>query len=174
MFWLKLLSKFVKVLREGASPGAIAAGFTVGFIIGLTPFLTLQNFLLLAAAALFRWNFAALGLSMFFFSFFAYLFDPLFHRLGWFLLVDVRFLQGFYTWLYNLPVAPFTRFYNTIVAGSTAVALALAPAVYIASKRGVVLYREHWAEKFEQSRWVRALKGTKLVQWYFKIRDLDF
>ncbi len=174
MFWLKFLSKFVKVLREGASPAAIAAGFTVGFIVGLTPFLTLQNLLLLMLAGLLRWNFAALGLSMFFFSFFAYVFDPLFHRLGWFLLVDVRALQGFYTWLYNLPVAPFTRFYNTIVAGSTAVALVLSPLVYVASKRGVILYRERWAEKLERARWVRALRGTKLVQWYLKIRDLDF
>ena len=174
MFWLKLLSKFIKVLREGASPGAIAAGFTVGFVVGLTPFLSLQNVLLILLAAVFRWNFAAFGLSLFLFSFVAYLFDPLFHRLGLFLLTGIPALQGFYTWLYNLPVAPFTRFYNTVVAGSTAVAVVISPLVYWLSKRGVELYRERWAEKLENSKAVRSLKGLKLVQWYFKIRSLEF
>jgi uncharacterized protein (TIGR03546 family) len=174
MFWLQFLSKLIRVLREGDSPKAIAGGFTVGFLLGLTPLLSLQNLLLLLAAALLRMNLAALGFGMLLFSFVAYLFDPFFHNVGFFLLVQVDFLQGLYTSLYNLPAAPLTRFYNTIVAGSTVVGVALSPVVFWLAKHGIENYRARWAEKIEKSKIVRYLRGTKLVQWYFKLRDLEF
>ncbi len=174
MFWLQFLSKLIRVLREGDSPRAIAGGFTVGFFLGLTPFFTLQNFVLLLVAALLRVNLAAVGFGTLIFGFVSYLFDPIFHSIGYFLLVRVQFLQGFYIFLYNLPVAPMTRFYNTIVAGSTAVGIALSPLVFWLSKRGVESYRARWGERIEKSRLVRYLQGTKLVQWYVKLRDLRF
>jgi uncharacterized protein (TIGR03546 family) len=174
MFWLQLISKLIRVLREGASPKAIAGGFTFGFVLGLTPFFSLQNLLLFGLAAVLRLNLAALGLAVLVFSFVAYLFDPIFNSVGYFLLVQVDFLQGLYTALYNLPIAPLTRFYNTIVAGSTALGIALSPSIFWLSKRGVEQYRTRWAEKIEKSRAIRYLRGTKLIQWYFKLRDLDF
>ncbi len=172
MLWLQLLSKFVRLLREGASPAAIAGGFTLGFFVGLTPFLTLQNVLLILLAAILRLNFAAFGFAYLLFSFFAYLFDPWFHSLGLFVL-SLPALQSLYTKLYNLPIAPLTRFYNTLVMGTTVVGLVLSPAVVMLVKSGVTAYRRSWAEKLEQSRLVRSARGLKVVQWYFKIRDFQ-
>jgi uncharacterized protein (TIGR03546 family) len=172
MFWLQLVSRFIRVLREGDSPGAIAGGFTVGFIVGLTPFLSLQNILLILLAAVVRLNFAAFGLAYFFFGFIAYLFDPWFHSLGLSLLT-LPSLQAFYTRLYNLPIAPLTRFYNTLVFGSTVVAIVLAPAIFFAAREGIRAYRRSWAQKFQDSQAVRFVRGLKIVQWYFKVRDLE-
>ena len=46
MFILKILGKFIKVLRSAASPRQIAWGFALGCILGLTPFWSLHNLLL--------------------------------------------------------------------------------------------------------------------------------
>ncbi|MFQ5864922.1 MAG: TIGR03546 family protein [bacterium] len=174
MFWLKFLSKFIKVLRAGESPRLIAGGFTMGFVIGLTPFWTLQNMVILAVAILTKVNLAAAFLSLFLFSFIAYLFDPLFHDIGYFILVNIEALKGIWTALYNWPIAPFTRFYNTIVMGSLATALILAYPIYTLTQRGIIVYRKSWAEKIEKSKFVKAVKGSSLFKWYVKIKDLEW
>lgn len=173
MFFLQFISKLIKMLRSGESPSLIAGGFTLGFMVGLTPFLTLQNALIFLIAILTKVNLSAFFFAIFFFSFVAYLFDPLFHSLGYFLLMKISVLYPAWTKLYNLPVAPYTRFNNTVEMGSLVTALVLAWPVYLAVKRGIAAYRENWAEKIESSKFVKAVKGNTIVQWYFKIRDLE-
>lgn len=172
MFWLKFLSKFIKVLRAGESPPLIAVGFTLGFVVGFTPFWTLQNMVLLAVAILTKVNLAAVFFSLFLFSFVAYLFDPWLHSLGYVILVDLESLHVLWTALYNMPVAPFTRFNNTVVMGSLVVALILAAPVYLLAKRGIIVYRERWAEKIERWKVVRYIKGSAVYNWYERVRDL--
>lgn len=174
MFWLKFISKFIKVLRSGESPPLIAGGFTMGFIVGLTPFWTLQNVLLIMIAILTRINLAAMFFALFLFSFVAFIFDPIFHDLGFAVLVNVEGLKSLWTAMYNWPVAPFTRFYNTVVMGSLLTGLVLAFPVYLLAQKGVVAYRASWAEKIEQSKFVKSLRSSTLVQWYIKLRDMSF
>ena len=174
MFWLKFINKFIKVLRAGESPELIAGGFTFGFFLGVTPFGTLQSMLVLLLALLTKVNLAAVFFGTFLFSFVAYLFDPQFHDLGYFLLVDAGSLKSLWTSLYNMPVVPFTRFNNTVVLGSTVTALALAVPVYLLTKRSIVAYRTRWAEKVENARWVKAFKASFVFKWYVRVRDLEF
>jgi uncharacterized protein (TIGR03546 family) len=172
MFWLKFISKFIKVLRSGESPGLIAGGFTMGFVVGLTPFWTLQNMAILAIAILTKVNLASVFFSLFLFSFVAYIFDPMFHDLGYFILVQIKAFRELWTTLYNWPIAPFSRFYNTIVMGSLVTALALAAPMYLLAKKGIIAYRKTWAEKIENWKVVKIVKGTSLFKWYVKVRDL--
>lgn len=172
MFWLQFISKFIKVLRAGESPPLIATGFTMGFVVGLTPFLTLQNMLILAVAILTKVNLAAVFFAIFLFSFIAYIFDPVFHDLGFWVLVKLEELHGVWTDLYNWPVAPFTRFYNTVVMGSLIAALILSVPVYFLAKEGIIAYRRRWAEKIENWKVVRYVKGSTIYQWYARLRDL--
>jgi len=174
MFWFKFISKFIKVLRSGESPGLIAGGFAMGFVVGMTPLWTLQNMLILLAAILIKVNLAAVFFALFLFSFVAYLFDPIFHDLGYFVLANLETMRGLWTSLYNMPVAPFTRFYNTVVMGSLLIALLLTYPVYLGAKQGIISYRRSWGEKIEKSKFVKAIKGSALFKWYVKIRDLEF
>ena len=174
MFFLQFISKFIKVLRAGESPPLIASGFTLGFFVGLSPFMTLQNLVILLIAFLSKVNLASMFFAIFFFGFIAYLFDPVFHSLGYVLLTQVDVLKGLWTYLYNLPVAPFTRFYNTVVMGTLVTAIVLAFPVYLLSKRGIIAYRENWADRIEKSKFIKAVKGTSLFKWYAKVRDLEF
>ncbi len=174
MFWLKFISKFIKVLRAGESPPLIAGGLTIGFVMGLTPFWTLQNMVLFLIAIVTKVNLASVFFALFFFSFIAYLFDPVFHELGVFILVKLEALKGLWTSLYNMPIVPFTRFNNTVVMGSLLIAILLIFPAYHFSKKGIVAYRENLAERIEKSKLVKTIKGSSLFRWYVKIRDLEW
>ena len=57
------------------------------------------------------------------------LLDPLSHRIGLGLL-HLTWLRPVWTWLYNLPLAPWTSFNNTVVLGSLVLGLALLYPLY--------------------------------------------
>ena len=56
MFLLKLLGKLIKALTSNESPGQIAGGFILGMIIGLTPFWSLHNLVVVLLIILIRVN----------------------------------------------------------------------------------------------------------------------
>ncbi len=118
MIVLKLLGKFIKVLRSAASPKQIAWGFALGAIPGLTPLNSLHNAVVLILLIILNVNITSAILAFLIYSLIAWIFDPLFHTIGYFLLVDIAALKSMLTALYNAPIAPLTRFNNTVVMGS--------------------------------------------------------
>jgi hypothetical protein len=64
-----------------------------------------------------------------------------------------------------------TRFNNTVVMGSFAGGLVLAFPVFWGMKKLVVVYREKLEVRVKKWKIVQAIKGSKLVQLYEKIRD---
>ncbi len=171
MFWIQLLSNFIKILRAGQTPRQIAGGFALGSILGLSPNLTLQGLALWLVIFALDVNLSAAFLSFTIFALFAYLADPLFHQLGYFLLVQVDGLQDLWTTLYNAPLAPLTRFNNTLVLGSLVGAVLLSPAVYFGMKRFILAYRTHLYARIERWKVYQFLSKNALVRWYQKIRD---
>jgi len=172
MILLKLLAKFIKVLRSSESPNQVAWGFALGTIPGLTPINCLHNLVVLLLLIILRVNLAAALLALLFTSFFAWLLDPLFHTIGFYLLVDVPFIQSLWTELYNAPIAPLTRFNNTVVMGSFIVAVVLLVPHYLLFKLFINRYRESWAQKIEKWKIVKILKASKLVKLFIKLKKL--
>lgn len=142
MIWLKILKDLIAILREGQTPKQIAWGFALGVLVGLSPTFTLQGILVWLIILMIDINMAAAVLSFTLFSLFAYLFDPLFHALGFWILTQIDPLYGTYTTLYNMPLAPLTKFNNTVVMGSFVVALLLFVPTYFGMKYFIVKYRE--------------------------------
>ncbi len=171
MFWLKIISKFVNAFRAGETPAQIAAGFTLGFLIGLMPFWTLQGVVLLVVLLLFNVNLAAGTVAMVLAGMVAYLLDPIFHSVGYFMLTGVSFLQPVWEALYNMPVAPLSRFNNTVVMGSFVCGVVLALPLYWGMKKLVQVYRAELEARLVRWKVVQAIKGSKVVQLYFKVRD---
>lgn len=81
-------------------------------------------------------------------------------------------LHGLWTWLYNVPIAPLTRFYNTVVMGSFVSGLILFLPVFYGMKRFVIAYRATIGARIERTRIYQVLKKNALVTWYTKIRDI--
>jgi uncharacterized protein (TIGR03546 family) len=172
MFWIKFITNFLKILRAGQTPKQIAGGFALGAIVGFCPVLTLQGLVVWLIIFLLDVNLSAALFAFAAFKLFAYVFDPVFHSLGYFLLVDITALQGFWTYLYNAPLAPLSRFYNTVVLGSFVSGVILFVPIYFGMKRFVVAYRTHIHAKVEQWKIYKILSRNSLVQWYQRIRSL--
>jgi len=171
MFALKLLSKFIKVLHSAASPNQIAWGFALGTILGFTPLRSLHNVIDIILLIILNVNITSAMFSFALFSFFAWLLDPLFHTIGFYVLVDIPALKPLWTSLYNAPIAPFTGFNNTIVMGSFLFSLVLLVPNYLWFKWFVFRYRDSWNEKIKKWKITKILLGNKLVQFYFKIKN---
>ena len=172
MFWLTLVKNFFQILRSGQTPAQIAGGFALGAIVGLMPVLTLQGIALWLVIFLLNVNLTAVFLSATIFTLIAYLFDPIFHALGCFFLVDVSALRGLWTSLYNAPLAPLTRFNNTLVLGSLLASVVFFLPVYFGAKRFVIAYRAHIGARVERWKIVQTISKSAPLQWYNKIKDL--
>ena len=170
MFIVKLLGKLLKALSSGESPRQIADGFILGMILGLTPFWSLHNLVVILLVIILSVNISMAIFSWLIFSAFAYLLDPLFHSLGYWLLVDVTALRGLWTAMYNIPVVPLTRFNNTVVLGSFVSSLVLLVPIFFVVKRGVVLYREKIHDRVQKLKIVKIVKSSGIYSLYKKIK----
>jgi len=164
---LKQLFAFIKLLNSETGNISIAMGMTCGFILGMTPSLSLQSLLIFLVLFFFRIQIGAALVTAFFFKFIAFLLDPAFDLVGRKVL-EAESLQAFYTTLYNLPIIPFTRFNNSIVMGSAVVTIILSPIVFILSQYLIVKYRVTVLARFKQTKIWKAIEATKFYQWYYK------
>ncbi|MFC2088238.1 TIGR03546 family protein [Calditrichota bacterium] len=171
MFILEFLAKLFKILRSEVSPSQIAWGMVLGMIIGITPIWSLHNLILFILIIILKVNIAMALLSFGIFSGIAYILDPLFHSLGYYLLVDISSLHGLWTTLYNIPVVALSRYNNTVVLGSLIVAILFILPFYIFSKKFVVVYREKIDPKLQKLKIVQVIKGSKFYSIYQKISD---
>lgn len=170
MFWLNFIFKLIKTLHSKEEPHNLAAGFALGSIIGLTPLLSLHNLLVFLIILVFNVSISAAFFGIFFFSCFAYFFDAQFHSLGYLLLVKLEFLKPLWTYLYNIPIAPLTKFYNTVVLGSLLVSLITFFPVYWGFKQLVKFYQAKIAVKVNQLKIMKIITGNNLYQMYQKIK----
>ncbi len=166
MIALKFILKFIKILNKDASPQQIAGGMALGSIAGITPFMSLHNLIVLILILMIRVNISSAILSVCVFTAIAYLLDPLFNKIGYFLLVDVSFLAPLWTALYNTPIVPWTKFNNTLTLGSVVFALLFFWPLYFLLVWAVVKYREKLMAKILKWKIVTALKGSKLYGLY--------
>lgn len=164
---LKQLFSFIKLLNSDTGNISLALGMTCGFILGMTPVLSLHSLLIFLILFFFRIQIGAALVTAFFFKFVAYLLDPVFHAVGSKVL-EIESLQGIYTQLYNMPIIPYTRFNNSIVMGSAVVTFALSPLVYILSSIFIAKYREVVVGRLKTTKAWKAIEATKFYQWYYK------
>ena len=170
---LKQLFAFIKLLNSDTGNISIAMGMTCGFILGMTPVLSLHSLIVFLILFFFRIQIGAALVTAFFFKFIAFLLDPVFHYVGSQVL-EMESLREFFTTLYNMPIVPFTRFNNSIVMGSAVVTFALSPLVFIASQFFIIKYRETVVARFRGTKLWRYIEATKFYQWYYKYEQYSW
>lgn len=168
---LKQLFGFIRLLNSDTGTNQLAAGVAVGFILGMTPVLSLQTILVFLVLFLFRIQIGAALITAFFFKFIAYLLDPAFHVVGS-LVLEAESLKPLFTTLFNMPIVPFTRFYNSIVMGSGVVTILASPFVFILARILIAKYRATVVERFKQTKFWKAVKATSFYKWYYKYDEL--
>ena len=164
---LKQLFQFIKLLNSDTGTNQIEAGIAAGFILGMTPALSLQTLLVFLCIFFFRIQIGAAFVAAFFFKFIAFILDPVFDSLGFWVLNHPA-LQSTFTTLYNMPIVPFTRFNNTIVMGSGVLSILLSPFIYLAALYVVRQYRVQIVARYKQTKFWKAIQATGLYKWYYK------
>ncbi len=167
----KQLFALLKMLNSETGQNQIAAGIAAGFILGMTPMLSLQTLLVFICIFFFRIQAGAAFLAAFFFAFIAWLLDPVFHAVGVSIL-EMDSMQALFTTMYNVPLLPLTRFNNTIVMGSGVVAILLAPVVYFISLTLRGKYRDTVLAKIKNTKFWKAVQATSLYKWYYTYDNL--
>lgn len=168
---LKQIFNFLKLLNSDTDTTPLAWGLTLGLILGFAPFISLQTLIVFAILFIFRVQMGAAFLAAFFFKFVAYLFDVPSHHLG-VAILETEGLRSLFTTLYNMPLVPMTRFNNSIVMGSMAVSVLLAPFAYFAFKALIIKYRRTVVDRFKGTKLWKGFAATKVYNWYTKYDDL--
>lgn len=170
-FLLKQIFAFIKLLNSDTGTNQIASGIACGLILGFAPAFSLQTVLVIFLLFFFRIQIGAATISAFFFAFVAYLLDPVHHLVGMWVL-EHESLKPLFTQMYNMPIVPLTRFYNSIVMGSGLVSIVLALPMFFLAKFLVVKYRATVVARFKDSKFFKSLKATPVYNLYMKYTEL--
>ena len=163
---LKLLQSLVKTLHSEGTPAQIGLGIALGAALGLTPLVNVHNLLVLLLLAVLNVSFGAGILAWGVFVPVGFMLDPLFDRIGTWLLTDVQALRPLWTAWDNIPGLALTNFNNTVVLGSVVGWIVLFVPIYLASRHLVVRYRATLAERFRQSHLYRVFAATQAYNVY--------
>lgn len=168
---LKQFIALIKLLHSDTGENQIAAGLAFGVFLGFAPFISIQTFLVLLIIFIFRVQLGAAFLSAFFFKFIAFLLDPVADVLGRFALENPS-LRKLWSFMYNVPLLPMTRFNNSIVMGSFLISILLCPILFFIFKNIINSYRSKIVHKIEKTKFWKAFKATKFYLWYSKYNEL--
>lgn len=170
-FLLKQIFSFLKLLNSDTGTNQIASGIACGLILGFAPALSLQTLLVIALLFFFRIQIGAATIFAFFFSLVAWILDPVSHQIGTAVL-EMESLKPLFTEMYNMPIIPLTRFYNSIVMGSAVLSILLSPFVFLASRILIQKYRELILARLQQTKLWKIVKATALYKFYAKYDEL--
>jgi uncharacterized protein (TIGR03546 family) len=162
---LRLVAKTLKVLNSETDPAQISLALVLSMVMGLTPFWSLHNLVILFLVLILRANLSTFILGLAAFGSLAYFLDPLFHRVGTTLLTSAS-LTGFWTALYNTVPGRLDRINNTIVAGSLVFSLILAVPAFLFFNLLVRKYRERVMVWVERSRLAQAIRANRFYRIY--------
>ena len=166
MIWIKFVKSLIKLLHSEISPNEIAGGIALGAMIGLTPVFTIQKIALFMLVLILKVNIGAALFSVAVFALAGLLLDPVSHQLGYLLLAKIQPLTSLWAAMYNMPIVPFTRFYNTVVLGSFVLSLILFVPLFLLSKKLIIKYRQDYRQHVEKWKIVKLLKLTSIYSIY--------
>jgi uncharacterized protein (TIGR03546 family) len=165
---LSLLAKFFKVLNSDASPGQLSLGFAFALFIGLTPFFSLHNLIILFLVCVIRVNLSAFFLGSAVLTLVAFALDPLSVMVGESLLSNPHLLQ---TWtdLYQSDVWRAFKFNHTLLLGSVVIATVLFIPMLIVSRLMISVYRDRLMKWFDKLKISKLVKASKFYKVYEKL-----
>lgn len=165
---LGMLANLFKVLNSDASPGQVALGFAFALFIGLTPFLSLHNFIILFLVFIIRVNLSAFFLGCALFSLVAFGIDPLSISLGQTLL-NLPELQDFWVGLYQSDFWRATKFNHTLLLGSLTISSILFIPLFLILTLLINVYRDRFMKWFETLKISKLIKASKFYKLYEKL-----
>ena len=159
---IKPIAKLIVALNGNLGKGQIAAGFAWGLLLGLIPAGNVLWVVLFIVSFFFKNHHASKMLVIAIMKLLYGAVAPAVDMVGWELL-HFDALQPVFTELYNMPFVPFTRFYNTLVAGGILSGIVLWLPVFFLIFLLVPVYRNKLSPKIRNSKLVKSIKKLPLV-----------
>ena len=148
---LTLLAKLLSALNSESSTRQISLAIALGFIVGLSPILTLHNIVILFLVLFLRVNIGAFILSLGVFKGVSYLLSPLIISVGESLLTSES-LQSMFDVLYQLSIFKLAHLHHTYTLGALVLGCVLAIPLYFICNFLIEKYRLHIKAFFEKRR----------------------
>ena len=159
---ISYIVKLLKSLNTNSHPGEIAHAVAIGMLLGFMPKTNVLWYLLFVFFLFVRVNKGAFLLTMLVASLLTRFFDPLFDSIGYVVLTFSP-LKPAYAALLDIPFVAFTKFNNTIVAGSITFSLILYIPVYIVIRIFTKSWRTHLAPTLARSKLMQAFYHVPFV-----------
>jgi uncharacterized protein (TIGR03546 family) len=159
---IKSLARALAALNANVKREQLAAGFAFGVLFALLPAGNLLWLALFVATLFLKVNYAMQVLAALVLSPFRLLLGSALDALGWAVL-NAPFLADPFTALYNAPIAPLTRFNNSVVMGGLVAGLALWIPLFLAMRAFVSLYRAKLGPRIAQSKLYKAFLKLPFV-----------
>ena len=160
-----LFLKLFKALNSDSSIRQIALAIALGFLVGLSPILTLHNIIILFFVLMIRVHLGSFLLACGFFSGVSYLISPLTVQVGEYLLT-LPITAELFTTLYQTSLFKLAHWHHTYILGAFVLGSLLCAPVYFISHIIIKKYRLHIRAFFAKFRIVKALKASKFYNAY--------
>jgi uncharacterized protein (TIGR03546 family) len=159
---ISFIAKLLVSLNNNSRPSEMASGISFGLLLALIPAGNLLWIGIFIITFFLKHNISALLLSMGLFRLFISVLDPFLGILGETML-ELTFLQSFFTSVYNTPILVYTNFNNTIVMGGFVFGVLLWIPVFLLFNVLIKIYRKKIAPGIAESKFIKFLKRVPIV-----------
>ena len=159
---LTIYAKLFRLFSSDIAPSQLSLGMTLGFVAGLSPFVSIQGLIVILLLIILRANISIFFASVALTSLIAYLIDPVLHIIGEAVLM-MPTMKAIYTDMYNNGFWYFLSFNNTSAMGSLAMSAVLFFPLYFLFNFLINKYRDSIERHWKNSRIFNYMKKSKLL-----------
>ena len=159
----KWIISTIAALSSNKKTGELAAGVAFGLLLAFIPANNLLWPIILILTMLIKVHQGMEFIWLAIFKLLVPLIDWPLHNLGYAVL-NISFLEKFFTWVNNIPLLPFTRFNNTLVMGGIVAGILFWAPAFFLFKFLITKYREKFQEKIEKSKFLSQIKKLPLIK----------
>lgn len=160
---IKAIVKALVALNSNVKKEQVAAGLACGFLLALVPAGNLLWLALFIFVFFLKINYGMLLAATALVKLLRFAIAPAQDAVGWAVL-NIEALRPAYTTLYNMPIAPLTRFNNTMVAGGLVIGIVFWLPLFFAMRSFVAAFRTKLAPRIAESKAYKAFLKLPLVR----------
>lgn len=154
--------KLIRLLSSDIEPAQLSLGICLGFVVGLSPVISIQTLLAVVLLIILRANLSVLMLAAGLISIVAYVLDPLLLSIGRSVL-SIAELNPLFTEMYNNSFWYLLRFNNTVNMGSLVISLVAFIPLFLLSNLLIKKYRVTVEKHWKSSRLFQYMSQSKLI-----------
>lgn len=159
---IKWIAQIIVAFNSNVKRTQIAAGISCGLLLALVPAGNLLWIVLFLLFFLTKAHYGMGMIAMALVKLLGFLTSPALDAIGWAAL-NAKGLQPLFKELYAMPIAPLTRFYNTLVMGGFVSGMLLWLPVFFLSLGLVTIYRAKLAPAISNSKLTKAFLKLPLI-----------